>query len=258
MNLYERLILKDNSFFKKLTAKQKQQYIYICGHVHVSEWIANSMVDIMPMCIILSLNITVVIINLFSSIIFSDNLYTYILRYTTMPIVTFITAIYCYIIYKWIIRKKDIETIAYKLSEKIQNLNLLKGKVISNRDWIYIRNNYKDYYYDYRSAKCSGKCFDTVYRIANILEDPNIYIVWMSVGVLEKKFGHAVLMKNDYIYDSNYRKTYRKSKYLNSYNAEIFKIFSINEYLEANIYKTIHWNNFDIWCRQRNAVRSKD
>lgn len=258
MSLFERIILKDVQDFQNLTAEEKERDLTLFKHKYVALWITcmfmNSMI---PSVISLVLGI----INLVICIV-CDGAIVSIVFFTTLPILAFTSAIDTIIMYKSKFKKKTGEEIGDWFIEKFQNLWLLNQKVISFKDWIIIKKRNKVLYDKARSEDCNHKCYFTSYAIANTLENPDIKILWISIQTTpEDKCGHSVIVRDDKIYDSNLRRTYNREEYLKAFKAEVFKEYSIEEYMsKANMQQTyftfLDWEEFGEWCKVRNAVRN--
>lgn len=118
------------------------------------------------------------------------------------------------------IKQKGIDGIETWLCEKFQNLWLLDGRVISYKEWQTIK---KDNEWTYRVLRS------------------------------------AVLQKNNCIYDTNFRRTYKRDKYLRAFDAEIFKEYSLEEYIIQNRKSPsdfLDWGEFENWCKSRGANRN--
>lgn len=256
MSFYERFILKGIRDFQNLTAEEKQKYLTLFKHKYLSVWLTcKFMKSIIPntvgfVLLLINLALNIVVKGTISNIVF----------FTTMPIIIFIIIIEWVIIYKYKRKKQTVDEIGGWLVEKFQNLWLLNWHVISFKDWFIIKKKDRVLYEKARSEDCNHKCYFTSYALANTLENPDIRILWICIGPLDNKFGHAVIVRNDKVYDSNLRRTYGREEYLRAFNAEVFKEYSINEYLnKENLHQShftfLDWEEFGEWCKERNAVR---
>ena len=127
---------------------------------------------------------------------------------------------------------------------------------ISLKDWLYIRKENKQFYEWFRSDFCNHKCYDTTFQLAKTLLNPNIKILWIGLTDYRERYGHAVLEKNGRIYDTNHRRTYKKSKYLKAQEAEVFKEFPIEVYQTASDFKQLGWDEFGKWCHEHGVIRN--
>lgn len=184
----------------------------------------------------------------------------YIYYAISMPIIIFVVIVYIAMNVR--IKQKGIEGIDTWLCEKFQNLWLLDGRVISYKDWQIIKKYNERTYRLLRSDECNHKCYDITYMLANILKNPDIKIIWLCIRDRvnpELKWRHAVLQKNNCIYDTNFRRTYKRDKYLKAFGAEIFKEYSLEEYIIQNRKSPsdfLDWEEFENWCKSRGANRN--
>ena len=258
MNLFEKIILKDVSDFQNLTAEEKRKHLPIFKHNCLALWLSNFLLN-SP--ISFSIALIICIIDLIV-IFLVDTQFIIILFFVTMPFPAALLILNIISLYKKNIKKQTNKEINDWLTQKIENLWLLNNKVISFNDWKFIKKKNKTLYKKVRSKECNHTCYFTSYTIANTLKNPDIKILWICVETFNHKCGHSVLVKNNKIYDSNLRRTYNREKYLKSLNAEVFKEYSMDEYLnDFNIQQTyfsfLDWEEFDTWCKQRNAIRNR-
>lgn len=165
---------------------------------------------------------------------------------------------------------KSLEDIQTDLIDKMLNIYLFNPLVISYKDWKRLKEVSKTNYQAIRSMKSIAECYESTFYIANILKKKQLKIMWLLNYYSGQKYGHAVLVKGNGIYDSNRRKTYSKSKYLKINQSEVYKEFSIEEYLYENQDKLIEegivsgavyqklrldWENFKSFCNEKGGVR---
>lgn len=145
------------------------------------------------------------------------------------------------------------------LKDIIQNVCLYNQKVITFKDWWDIRKYSRSLYKQIRTDECKRLCYDTVYSIANVIRNPEIKIVWVSLEdyTLNQRVGHAVLKKGNYIYDSNIRRTFNIQEYFENNKVELYREFELADYLE-NRYEmdTLIFEDFEAWCIYHNAIAS--
>lgn len=257
MSLFEKIILKDVQDFQNLTAEEKERNLTLFKHQYVASWITCLfMYSIIPTAI----SLVLCVINL-AICIACDGVIVSIVFFTTLPIIAFLTAKDMIVMYKYKFKKQTGEEIVDWFIEKIQNLWLLNRKVISFKDWKIIKKRNKVLYDKARSEDCNHQCYFTSYALANTLENPDIKVLWICIETLNEKCGHSVIVRNDKIYDSNLRRTYNREEYLKAFKAEVFKEYSIEEYMsKANTQQTyftfLDWEEFGEWCKVRNAVRN--
>lgn len=258
MSFCERFILKDEQDFQKLTAEQKKQYLTLHKHQCLARWVAYWFIGSMiPSFIAFAIGTVNLVLN-----IFVGRIPSYILLSTIMPVATVIMGIQVIVIYRYYSKKETPNEVWDYLTEKFQNLWLLNWQVISFKDWNNIKKRCKKLYYDARSEVCNHKCYVTTYAIANALQNPEIKILWIAIESMDKRCGHAVILRNGKIYDSNLRRTFNRAEYFNSFNVEIFKEYSLEEYLNKenlsreSCFSHLEWEEFGEWCKEHNVVRS--
>ena len=165
------------------------------------------------------------------------------------------------------------EKIHKELTDKMLNFYTINPLVISFVDWMKLKLASRKNYKIIRSLKSMQECYRTTFYIANILKKDKIKILWLCYTdfLSGKKCGHAVLAKGNWIYDSNRRRTYPKSRYLEVTQAEIFKELSLKDYLYDNIeelkkeelmtqrsiFEALkeEYNDFKVFCNVRNGIR---
>ena len=141
--------------------------------------------------------------------------------------------------------------------EKLLNLFLLDTRVISFKDWKKIKKFNKKFYHDLRSNESYCYCYDYTFDLVSILKNPKVRLIWLcAVDVQGKKYGHAVIEKNGFIYDTNLRRTFSKDKYLKISLAEIYREYSLEEYQNLKAVHQLDWDDFGKWCMDRNAERN--
>lgn len=257
MGFCERFILKDVQDFQKLTTEQKKQYLTLHKHEHLAWGFAylflGSMISLLIAFIISIVNLIIIIC--------VGGVFSYILFYTTMPLVIAILGIEGIIMYRFKRKKETPEKLWKYLTEKFQNLWLFNWQVISFKDWKNIKKRCKKLYYDARSEACNHECYTTTYAIANTLNNPEIKILWIAVQSADERYGHAVILRNGKIYDSNLRRTFNYDKYFKAFNVEIFKEYSIKDYVTKEdlshdtCFSNLEWKAFGKWCKEHNVVR---
>ena len=258
MNFYEKIILKDVRDFQNLTAEEKERTVIIFSHKIMALWVADLFMNTMIPIVI---SILLGIINMIMCIVFNKVIVS-IIFFLTLPIMISILVIYIIVIYKLKHKKQTDKEIKEWLIQKIQNLWLLNYKVISFKDWKFIKKRHETLYERVRSEYCNQKCYFTSYALVNVLENPEFKILWIGAEYLDHRCGHSVITRKNKIYDSNLRRTYDREKYLKAFNAEVFKEYSIDEYLnKANLQKSdfdfLDWEEFGKWCEARGVIRSE-
>lgn len=255
MSFYER-IFENSGLIREHTKEEKRNNIYLFRNSFLAILLTYKFTHTSHMYVttgILSLGIF-----LFTFVI--KGTIAYIYYAISMPIIIFVVTVYIAINVR--IKQKGIDGIETWLCEKFQNLWLLDGRVISYKEWQTIKKDNEWTYRVLRSDECNHKCYDITYVLANILRNPDIKIVWLCIRDRENpelKWRHAVLQKNNCIYDTNFRRTYKRDKYLRAFDAEIFKEYSLEEYIIQNRKSPsdfLDWGEFENWCKTRGAIRN--
>lgn len=259
MFFYERIALREIKEFQELSKEEKKEDLYLFKHKYFATWLTYRLTtSTIPTLIALVLCIISMVLNN----AFKGWGITLIVCFS---IITAIAIDVFYIVIMVIAQKKDVEDIRASIKRKIRNIQLINFGVITFKNWMTIRKNDKELYSFIRSEGCNHLCYNTTYLIANALKDPEIKIIWMSIKpCMEEKCGHAALCRKNKIYDTNARKTYNREKYFKAFNAEIFKEYTIDQYLNNNDpYKVpgsefLDWEEFGKWCEEKGAQRTEE
>lgn len=253
MKFLDKTITTIDSNFKKLSTKEeKRDYLTILGHKHLSLWLTYKFMNTPIPCYV---GLFICAINLVLSATVQAKI-SLTVFYLTMPLPTICIIIMATIRYKLDRKKQDITEVGDWLCDKFQNLWLWNGHVVSFKDWLHIKKKSKKLYEHLRSDYCNHHCYDATLQLAKALNNPDIKVLWISISLLGKKVGHAVLEKNGRIYDSNNRRTYKKEKYFKCLKVEIFKEFPINVYQTASNFSMLGWEEFGKWCQEHGVRRN--
>ena len=257
MNFYKRT-LKNVDSFQNLSEEQKERQIYLYKHKFLP-WVIMDMFTVnsnQTMCLVIILDLICIACLLISY--FLKFFYLMIFAIIVIPILIMLFIVNCYIQRK--LDKKDEKEqkkFIDEFCERISNIYLWNFKVISLRTWISIKK-YKEYYRYLRSSKCNNKCYATSRKLVTVMLDPKVKLLWLGVVGTQDghKFGHSVLRKGNWIYDSNLRRTYKAKLYIECYQAEIFKEFEINEYMDSEYMSEIWNGEFKTWCDEKGIKRA--
>ncbi len=181
----------------------------------------------------------------------------------TLPLELLLIIIQSVIYHKLLTKKESTDNIENYFKQKLENLWLLNPSVMSFKNWNNLKKKNIQLYNYCRSDNCNHKCYDTTYQIANAILSPDIKILWCSIQYRDTKCGHAVLCKNNKIYDSNLRRTFRKKDYFKLYKVQVFKEYSFEQYKDnenspGNCFHNLDWIEFGKWCKQNNAIRANN
>ena len=253
MNFYEKIVLKNFPEFKDLSEEKLRNYLALSKHSHLSLWMTFKFVDT-PIPAVLALLLCIV--NYLLLNFWFSNLICYAVPFLTIPLIFIALIIQVNIIYRYEVKKQNRDEIVVWLLEKIKNIWLLDGRVISVKDWLSMKKRARGVYVASRSEKCFGKCYYSTHLLAKTISNPNIKLLWICIDDVYDKLGHAVLAKDGYIYDTNQRKTYSIKEYFEIQNAELFKEYSFQDYINAKHFDNLDWDEFGKWCESRNALRT--
>lgn len=254
MNLYKRT-LKDVESFQKLSEEEKERNIYL----YKNRYLTSVIIDIFTVNFSRNSNI-VLAIDILCGILLLISYFSKCYYYSIMPIIILpflvafmITAIY----FRINLKKKNREKFIVKLFDKISIMYLWNHKVITLKNWKQIKKDDKTYYKYVRSSKCNNKCYNTAENIARIVIDPDLKLLWINAVDSSNghRFGHAILKRGDYIYDSNQRRTYDFEKYMKCYQAKVFREFTFKEYMDDDYMYEAFRGEFKTYCKERGIVR---
>jgi len=146
---------------------------------------------------------------------------------------------------------KMIFGITHKISFKIVMYLLRYGKVVSKEDWKYIKKYCKrKVYRKLRSKKSKGYCYYYSRVVAYFLKDAQL--MYCCIKCQDHYSGHAVVVKNNCVYDTNQRKHFEYNEYLELFDAKVYKMFSAEEYRKESFFDDIR-QGFAEWCAANNA-----
>lgn len=258
MKFFENVVFKDWQEFQKLSTEDKKRYVTLYGHYHFSKWLAGLVVSpwtafiVGGLAIILSLGNTLIAIMFF---IEAKEIYSTVF-YITFPVIIFLTFLLHYICRILKLEEKAFHEWFEKTSEKIQNILFSDFRVLSIRKWRYVKKTKKQFYKYLHSDECRGHCYECSFKLARMLNDPKVKIIWISVTDMEtSKYGHAVIERKGRILDTNTRKAYNKAQYLKAQKAEIFKEYVLEEYQKVERPWDLQWREFGEWCKARDVKR---
>jgi len=252
MLLYEKVILKNDPDFKNLTTSEKKDYLKILKHKHLALWLSSKFAKTADPLLFSLFLCTITLLCSISTPVLACAFYI-----ITLPLVLFTVVLECIVIFKLLCLKHAPNRIRLWLFDFFMSFWLLNGKVISHKDWKFIKEKDKGFYAYLRSDECNHRCYATTHEIATFLKKRDIRIVWVAVRTPTEEVGHAILERRGYIYDSNNRKTYPKEVYYKSFNVEQYRRFYLREYSSENFFKD-HFDNFVEWCKNRGVIPFDD
>ena len=138
-----------------------------------------------------------------------------------------------------------------KTSFKIVQKLLIYGRVVTKKDWKNIKKySDKEGYKILRTSKSKGYCYFYSRIIALYLKDA--YLMYCSIESEDHFTAHAVVLKDNCVYDTNYRTHCDYDEYIKKEKATIYKIFSADEYRKKTFFDDIR-EDFKKWCAERDV-----
>ena len=259
MKFFEQVICEGFDRFQKLSTEDKHRYAILYGHYNFSHWIGGILgYNEITLNVIVFLAVFIGIVNMFA-ILFMDRAISMPLFYISLPIEIGLILWEKSIIEKFKMEKEELKEWSEKAQNKIQNILFSDFRVFSIWKRIYVRIIDKKFYKHLLNEECRGKCYECTFKLAFLLKDSKIKIIWMAATDVgePQKYGHAVIEKNGIILDTNTRRSYKKEKYLIAQKAEIFKEYSLDEYRKVISPWELDWEQFGKWCEERKVSRCK-
>ena len=126
------------------------------------------------------------------------------------------------------------------------------GRVVTKEDWKIIKKKSPGLYkFLHTKKEYLGKCYYCSWAIACFLKDAQL--MYGSYKVTDGSFsGHAVIVKNNCVYDTNHRMHHDIDEYKELFSFEVYKIFSEKDYRTKDFFDNIR-NDFVKWCSERNS-----
>lgn len=125
------------------------------------------------------------------------------------------------------------------------------GRVVTKKDWKMIKKKRPKVYKELFSKKSYGHCYYYSWRVALFLEDAQLMYGSFkhSDGSLS---GHAVVVKNNCVYDTNARSHYDIDEYKELMDFTVYKMFSEKEYRTRDFFDNIR-DGFVQWCSEHDV-----
>ncbi len=125
------------------------------------------------------------------------------------------------------------------------------GRVVSKDDWKRIKRKNKDAYKFIWDKKNIGHCYVVAWVLALFLEDAKV--MYCSVPCKEGgQTAHAVVVKNNCIYDTNLRMHFDFDEYIEMNKAEVYQIFEEEVYCKKSFFDDVR-QDFKNWCAERSV-----
>ena len=252
MKFWENVVFKDVPKFQCLSTEDKRRYITLFKNQYLADWLSRTLITSKKPLII---SAWICLINIILLFVYKSPA-TLTFARITMIFPSAILFITTNIIIKLKKFDGDVNEVYLWLCEKIQNLYLLNCFAISFKDWHFIKKTAPELYSNLRSDECHGKCYVKTFEMATCLRNPKIKILWIAVsGIGCEDYGHAILEKNGFIYDTNTRKTYSKKTYFKARRCTVFREFPLDAYGKGD-FLWDDWEEFGRWCKEHNVSRN--
>lgn len=143
-----------------------------------------------------------------------------------------------------------------RMRQFIRKFISINGKALGRKEWKAIKEYDINLYNALLSDNCNHCCYYYSLEIARIIKDSTL--IW---GAIEEPFenghnyyAHAVILRNDYIYDSNMHQSERYEDFIKLYNFKLYKQWSYNEYSRKD-FRQSERTEFRKWCKENNVLR---
>lgn len=141
-----------------------------------------------------------------------------------------------------------------RMEQFIIKLVSTNGKALGKKEWKAIKKYDIGLYNDLLSDECIHCCYYYSLEIARIIKDCNL--IW---GAVEEPFedghnyyAHAVILRNNYIYDSNMRQSEKYEDFIKLYKFKLYKQWNYNEYSRKD-FRESERAEFRKWCKENNV-----
>ena len=122
---------------------------------------------------------------------------------------------------------------------------------VSKNDWKRIKKKNKNAYKFIWDKENIGHCYAIAWVLALFIEDAKV--MYCSIACKENgQTAHAVVVKNNCIYDTNKRMHYDFDEYIELNKVEVYKIFEKEVYCKISFFDDVR-EDFKNWCAERNV-----
>lgn len=258
MKFLEKTIFKNLGGFQELSTEEKQRYVTLFGHYHFSQWFVGLAIQPWIMITVSLITIILCVLNMAMILFVEERIIYMTVFFISFPFIILFTSMMYHIGKVWKMNEDKFKEWYQSSKDKIQNLFFADYKVFTIRKRMYIKRIDKSFYKHLQTEECKGECYRCSFKLAYLLNDPKVKILWFAATAFDdsERYGHAVLVKNGYILDTNTRKSYKKEKYLKALKAEIFYEYALEEYLQVDSPWELKWEEFGKWCEERNVQRN--
>ncbi len=255
MNVYKDIFLRKVPEFQKLTPVQQRASIKMHKHKYIALYFAALLATTFYPGLVAIINCVAIMVILN----FVNSTVGMILFWVTLPYNLAITVYEGWSTYRRVVKKDDNQYIYDRLFDLFTKPCLYNYKVVTRADWKKLKATNPKRYKAYRSEESNHHCYSVTYELARIIKNPDVKIVWIFMESWCSKCGHAILIKGDYVYDSNMRRTYKKDEYFRYFKVQVFNEFDYTEWKTYDELKQSEaWQAFAIYCRQLGGKRDTD
>lgn len=256
MKFFENKIFNNLNGFQELSAEEKRRYIALNGHFHFCQWLVGLIVRPCFFHIVSLVDLVLCVINMI--VIWRENTtVVFCVFLPSFPLIAFLTFLVKCTSDVWKMNKETFEKWYPEAIDKVQTVLFADYKVFDIWKRRQVKKIDKEFYKHLQNSECQGECYRCSFKLAYLLNNPKVKILWIAGTGCDdgKRYGHAVLEKNGYILDTNTRRSYKKKKYFETVQAEVFYEYSLEEYLQVESPWELKWDEFGKWCEERNVKR---
>lgn len=145
-----------------------------------------------------------------------------------------------------------------KIGDIVLNRKFKDYLVLTKKEWKIIKKGDKDLFNVLRSIKSQGNCYDLTLKVVDILNNPDIKIIWLINENLNSNgkdlYGHAVLKRDNRIYDTTVRESFDEEDYYYINNSKVFKELSIMTIMQKGMNGIFEeFDVFEKFCESNGA-----
>lgn len=151
---------------------------------------------------------------------------------------------------------KNMRTI--KFQQFIRKFITCNGKALGRKEWKTIKKQDIELYNDLLCDNCEHICYHYSLKIAKIIKDSTL--IW---GGIEDPFkdghvyyAHAVILRNNYVYDSNLHQSISYADFIKLYKFKLYKKWSYDNYSQ-NHFRDSERKEFRNWCEKNKITGYK-
>ena len=154
--------------------------------------------------------------------------------------------------------RKNLESSYLYRSKRITNYIighfLLTKFFLSKQEWDKVKSSDIQTYSDLVSGYCKHKCYSYARKLALLIE--NVTLMYISIQPIiseDKVCAHAIIRKNNQIYDTNIRRSFDIDDYFKLFNVKVYHEWNFNEYSQPDFKDSVS-KDFHAWCKSNNVT----